>query len=99
MSECVSEPERGRQPAAYQEALAWVDRQSQGGEASQAGSSRTFVAGTVVAGTDHLAAEVDCTGAVAWGAGWRVGTAVRRGAVGGLGCWPRVEVAQHWTLH
>lgn len=95
----MSEAEGGSQSAAYQEALVWVGRQSQEGEASQAGSSHTFVAGTAAAGTDHLAAEVDCTGAVAWGAGLREGIAVRRGAVGGLGWWPRVAVAQHWTLH
>ena len=82
----------------YQVAWAGAGPRSQGGEASQVESSRTLVAGTAVAGTDRLAAEVDCTGVAAWGAGWRGGTAVRRGAVGGAGWGPRVEVAQHWIL-
>lgn len=72
--------------------------QSQGGGASQVGSSHTSGAGTAVEDTGRLAAEVDCTEAVAWVAGWRGGTAVRRGAVGGLGCWPKVGVVQRWTL-
>lgn len=50
-----------------------------------------------MAGTDRLAAAVGCT-EVAWVGGWRGGTAVRRGAEGGLGCRPRVEVAQHLSL-
>ena len=91
--------ERAGEPVNYQVAWPGVDPQSQEAGASQGGSSHTFVAGTAVAGTDRLAAEVDCTGVAAWGVGWRGGTAVQREAVGGLGWWPRVEVAQHWTLH